>query len=171
MRAFLEAGRVVGTHGLRGELRFEPWCDGPEVVGALKTLYELDGDTPSARYAVAAARVHKTLVLLTLRGVDDVQAAQAMRGRVLYAARGELPLPPGRHFVADLVGLPVYDRRAGRVIGTLREVRELPAHGLYVVSDGAGEVLIPAVEVFLRGVDEAQGRIEVETIEGMLPGE
>jgi 16S rRNA processing protein RimM len=74
-------------------------------------------------------------------------------------------LPEGRRFIADLVGLDVYDRRVQRVIGKLAEVVPKPAHDVYVVRDGSREVLIPAIDVFLRGVHE--GRIEVETIDGM----
>ena len=167
MNQYLQVGRIVGTHALRGEVRFEPWLDKPGDVCRLTALYEYSGEKPVARYDIESARVHKSLALVKLKGVDGVQAAQVMKGRVLYADRKELPLPEGRHFIADLVGLDVYDRRAQAVIGTLTEVLPKPAHDVYVVRNGDREILIPAVEAFLRGVDREAGRIEVETIEGM----
>jgi 16S rRNA processing protein RimM len=165
LKQYLQAGRIVGTHALRGEIRFEPWLDKPEAACNLTALFEVSSDIPVKRYEVEGARVHKSLALVKLKGIDGVQAAQAMKGRVLYANRKELLLPEGRRFIADLVGLDVYDRRMGRVIGKLAEVVPKPAHDVYVVRGGEREVLIPAVDAFLRGT--TAGRIEVETIEGM----
>jgi len=168
MKQYLQAGRITGTHALRGEIRFEPWLDRPDSVCGLTALFEVSGGEPARRYDVEGARVHKSLALVKLRGIDDVQAAQTMKGRVLYADRKELPLPEGRHFIADLVGLDIYDRRTQAVIGKLAEVLPTPAHDVYVIRDGTREVLIPAVDAFLRGADIEAGRIEVETIEGMV---
>lgn len=165
MNRYLQAGRIAGTHALRGEVRFEPWLDAPNAVCKLTALYEGTAETAAKRYEVESARIHKSFALVKFKGVDDVQAAQVLKGRILYADRKELPLPEGRYFIADLLGLDVYDRRLGRVIGKLAEVIPKPAHNVYVVRDGEREVLIPAVDAFLRGV--VDGRIEVETIEGM----
>ena len=99
---YLEAGEVVSTHGVRGEVKIYPWADGPEFLLDFDTLY-LDGKP----YPVESIRVHKAVVLAKLRGVDTVEAAQALRGRVVTVDRSGLEPPEGSVFIADLLGLPV----------------------------------------------------------------
>lgn len=94
VKAYLEAGQVVGTHGVRGELRVQPWCDSPGVLGGLRTLYWQEGGDP----VPVRSRVHKNVVLMKVEGVDTVQDAAALRGRVLYLDRRDLKLPGGTLF-------------------------------------------------------------------------
>ena len=96
---FLEAGQIVNTHGIQGEVKIVPWCDSPEFLLQFGTLY-LDG-TP---VRVRAARVHKGNVLAALEGVADVNAAMALKGKIVSIDRSGVVLPEGRHFIADLLG-------------------------------------------------------------------
>jgi len=161
MDNLIESGVIVGTHGVRGEIRVEPWCDGPEFLLQFKTVY-LAGKP----YPVEAARVHKSLALLKLRGVDDVQTAQALRGREVWIDRTGVVLPEGRYFVRDLTGLSVVDADGVRV-GTLYEVMSLPAHDVYRVQGEDGERYIPATPQFVKEIDLSAGIVRVELIEGM----
>ena len=105
---FLEAGQIVNTHGIQGEVKIVPWCDSPEFLLQFGTLY-LDG-TP---VRVRAARVHKGNVLAALEGVADVNAAMALKGKIVSIDRSGVVLPEGRHFIADLLGLEVLDAGSG----------------------------------------------------------
>ena len=98
---FLEAGKIVGTHGIRGELRVEPWCDSADFLTGFKTLYWNGGETP---VKVLGARVHKSLVLMKLEGVESATQGDLLRGKVLYLARKDAKLPEGRYFIQDLIG-------------------------------------------------------------------
>ena len=109
---YLEAGEIVGTHGIRGEVKIMPWCDGPDFLKAFHTFY-IEG-TP---YKVEAARVHKNMLLCKLQGVDDVSIAQTFKNKVVKIDRDSAPVAKGRVFIADLIGLPVYAE--GEEIGTL----------------------------------------------------
>ena len=156
---FLEAGQVVNTHGIHGEIKIQPWADSPEFLTAFDVFY-LDG----APFPVEAARVHKGMVLAKLRGISDVNAAQQLRGKTVYIDREGLELEDGVVFIADLIGLPVY--ADGREIGRVEDVLTMPGNDVYVVK-GQHTYMIPAVPEFLEEVNVDAGIVRVRLIEGM----
>lgn len=160
---YLEAGEIVGTHGIRGEVKIMPWCDGPDFLKAFHTFY-IEG-TP---YKVEAARVHKNMLLCKLQGVDDVSIAQTFKHKVVKIDRDSAPVAKGRVFIADLIGLPVYAE--GEEIGTLKDVYSGPANDVYIVK-GKREYMIPAVSEFLEDVNPDEGYIKVKLLEGMATDE
>ena len=160
---YLEAGEIVNTHGIRGEVKIMPWCDGPDFLKAFHTFY-IEG-TP---YQVEAARVHKNMLLCKLRGIDDVSAAQTFKNKVVKIDRDSAPVAKGRVFIADLIGLPVY--ADGEEIGTLKDVYSGPANDVYIVK-GQREYMIPAVSEFLEDVNPDGGYIKVKLLEGMATDE
>lgn len=159
---FLEAGQIVNTHGIRGEVKIVPWCDSPDFLCQFSTLY-LDGQPIGVR----AARVHKGNVLASLEGVDSVEAAMALKGKVLHIDRTGVVLPEGRHFLADLMGLRVLDAATGEELGVVADVLTPPAHEVYVVRGPGREYLIPAVDEFLIETNVDRGFLRVKLIEGM----
>ena len=158
---FLEAGQIVNTHGIRGEVKIVPWCDSPEFLLQFDTLY-LDGRPVN----VLEARVHKGNVLARLEGVEDVNAAMVLKGRTVFIDRTGVELPEGRHFIADLIGLNVVDADSGEALGVVADVLTPPAHEVYVVK-GEHEYLIPAVDEFVIETNVEGGYIRVRLIEGM----
>ena len=158
---FLEAGQIVNTHGIQGEVKIVPWCDTPEFLCQFDTLY-LDGKPVKVR----AARVHKGNVLATLDGVNDVNGAMALKGKTVFIDRTNVVLPEGRHFIADLIGLEVIDADSGEKLGVVADVLTPPAHEVYVVK-GEHEYMIPAVDEFLAETNVEAGYIKVRLIEGM----
>lgn len=157
---FLDAGEIVGTHGVRGEIKLLPWADGPEFLRDFERFY-LGGEA----LAVESRRVHKSMLLVKFQGVDSVEAAQKLRGRVVQIDREEAALAEGAVFIADLIGLPVY--AGGERLGALKEVLTLPANDVYVVEGGGKRWMIPAVSEFLERVDVEGGEIHVRLIEGL----
>ena len=158
---FLEAGQIVNTHGIQGEVKIVPWCDSPEFLLQFGTLY-LDGRPVN----VLEARVHKGNVLARLEGVEDVNAAMSLKGRTVFIDRTGVELPEGRHFIADLIGLNVVDADSGEALGVVADVLTPPAHEVYVVK-GEHEYLIPAVDEFVIETNVEGGYIRVRLIEGM----
>ena len=159
---FLEAGQIVNTHGIRGEVKIVPWCDSPEFLLQFDTLY-LD-EKP---VKVLEARAHKGNVLARLEGVDDVNAAMVLKGRTVSIDRTGVVLPEGRHFLADLMGLDVLDADSGEKLGVVADGLTPPAHEVYVVRGAGCEYLIPAVDEFLIETNVEGGYIRVRLIEGM----
>ena len=159
-KRFLEAGRIVNTHGVRGEVKIEPWADGPEFLKSFRTLY-----IDSRGVGVQQGRVHGDFFIAKLEGVDDMTSAMALNNKTLYKDRQDAKLPAGRIFIADIIGARVVSDD-GQELGTLAEVMERPAHNIYVVK-GKREILIPAVPEFVLSTDADEGVITVHLIEGM----
>lgn len=159
---FLETGEIVNTHGVRGKVKIMPWADSPGFLCQFDTLY-IDGKAVK----VLSSRVHKTAVLCTLEGVDSVEKAMKLKGKVVSLRREQIQLPEGYHFLVDLVGLKVLDAASGEELGTVTEVLTLPAHNVYVVRGKGKEYMIPAVPAFIVETNEDEGFIKVNVIEGM----
>ena len=159
---FLEAGQIVNTHGVKGEVKIMPWADSPEFLCAFDTLY-MDGKP----VRLLSARPHKTMVLATLEGVDTVEKAMKLKGKVLSIDRTGVELPEGRHFLADLMGLTVLNAADGSELGTIADILTPPAHEVYVVRGKGKEYMIPAVDAFLTETNVEGGYIKVNLIEGM----
>lgn len=157
---YLEAGKILNTFGVRGEVKLDPWCDSAEFLKPLKTLY-IDG----APRAVASSRVHKGMLIVRFADVEDVNGAMLLKNKIVYFARSDVHLPKGRHFVADLLGAVVVDEQ-GAEIGKLTEVLDMPAGQVYVVQ-GETEHTIPAVPEFILDIDADEKVIRVHLIEGM----
>lgn len=157
---FIEAGRIVNTHGVAGEVKIEVWLDSPQFMKRFGRLY-IDGEERK----VSAARVHKNFLLAKLEGADDVNAAMRLKGRTVYIRREDAKLPKGAYFIQDIIGAKVVDEQGGE-IGLLEDVLETPASRVYVVR-GEQEHLIPAVPEFVMSTDAEAGVITVRLIEGM----
>ena len=159
-QAYIEAGKIVNTHGIAGEVKIEVWLDSPEFMKRFKRLF-LGG----RELSVESARVQKSFLLCKLAGVDDVNAAMALKGKTVSIAREDARLPKGSFFVQDILGARVVDEQ-GSEVGTLVDVLERPASNVYVVQ-GETEHLIPAVPEFILKTDAENGVITVRLIEGM----
>ena len=170
-QTYLKAGEIVSTHGIRGEVKVLPWADSPEFLTRFKTFYLVGaaigrlqtGEVPVA-LPVEHSRVQKTCVLIKFRGIDTVEQAQGLRGKLLSIARDDPAIAPGTVFQAELIGLPV--RADGREIGKITEILNMPASEVWVVK-GEKEYMIPNVRAFVPELDLSLGYVDVKLIEGM----
>ncbi len=168
-KQYLEIGKIVNTHGVRGDVKVQPWCDSPEFLADFDVLYKKDGSPVQ----VLSAKVHKGCVLMHLEGVDTMDAAQMLKNTVLYMDRDDVELEDGAFFIQDAIGLPAYDERVQRNIGVVKEISEGPAGDLYVIYDKERRQThyIPGVPAFLKSVDIKGGLVTFHTIEGLLADE
>lgn len=166
MKEYLECGKIANTHGVRGDVIIESWCDTPEVLASLKVVYtEKSGVYTPVQ--VLKASVYKGRVLATLDGVTTLEDAAARKNTLLFAARADLPLAEGDFFVQDLIGLPVYEASTGEKYGVLTDVISGAASDLYEVKNERGTFLVPVVPAFVKKIDLTDG-IAIEAIEGMF---
>lgn len=156
----MEGGKIVNTHGIRGEVKIQPWCDSAEFLCEFDVYY-IDG-TP---VKVLAARAHKGCVLAKLDGVSDINAAMCLKNKVIYVDRSGLTLPEGQYFISDLLGLAVVTED-GEEIGKIKDVLNLPANDVYVIR-GEREYMIPVVREFVLNVDLDAQKVTVKLIPGM----
>lgn len=167
LRAYLEAGKLVTTHGVTGEMKFEIWCDGAVFLKQFKTLYF----TPNATQPVevVSVREHGRVGLIRIKGVESIEAARPYIGKELYFARKDANLPKDTWFRCDLVGCEVRDATTGGVYGTISKVDCPAAQEIYTVKAPSGkEYLFPAVPEFLKEKNPVQGYVRVAPIGGMF---
>ena len=154
---YLEAGQIVTTHGVRGEMKVLPWADGPDFLLEFHRV-RIDGK----EYKVESCRIQKSCNLLKLEGIDTMEAAQTMHGKTLEIYREDTD--PDIIFAAELIGMDVFQDDAP--IGKLVDVLDYPGNKVYVVK-GEKEYMIPAVKAFVLSTDMEMNRMQVKLIEGM----
>lgn len=158
---FIEAGEIVTTHGVRGEMKILTWLDSPE------DLCDFDRCRIAGKeYKIEACRVQKTCNLLKVKGIDTMENAQAMRGKIVELYREDIS--DEVIFAAELIGMEVYSGH--EYLGKITDVLDYPGNQVYVVK-GAHEYMIPAVKAFVLSTDLDANRMEVTTIEGMRSDE
>lgn len=156
----------MGTQGLRGELRVQPWCDSAAFLCQFKRLYWRAGEQ---EVKVLSAREHKSMALIRLEGIETIEQADLLRNRVLFISREDCRLPQGEYFIQDLIGMRVSDADTGYEYGTLTDVLKTGANDVYQISDQAGkEYLIPSIpEVVVERNVEA-GSMKIRPLRGIF---
>ena len=158
---YIEAGEIVTTHGVRGEVKVLSWLDSPEMLCEFDRC-RIDGK----EYAMDAVRVQKTCNLVKLRGVDTMEDAQKLRGKTMELYREDIS--DELIFAAELVDVEVY--ADGACIGKIKEVLDYPGNSVYVVQ-GEREYLIPAVKEFILSTDLEKNQMQVKLLKGMASDE
>ena len=163
---FIPVGQIVNAHGIRGEVKLNPLGFDPEFLAEFDVLY-----IGGKRTEVKHARVHKSVVLLTLPGVEDMDAALALKGKAVTIRRDDVEVPEGYYFDEEIEGLTVIDCESGETVGKVRRVLSYPAHKIYEVK-GEREYLIPAVPgVFIESVDLDAAQVRVHLMKGLATDE
>lgn len=158
---FVEAGEIVTTHGIRGEVKVLPWLDSPELLCDFERC-RIGGK----EYKIELCRVQKTCDLVKFAGVDTVEQAQALRGKTVELYREDIDEEV--IFAAELHGMDVF---AGEeLLGQIVDVLDYPGNKVYVVK-GEHEYMIPAVSAFILSTDMENNRMQVNIIEGMRSDE
>lgn len=162
VQEFITAGKIVGAHGVRGEVKLLPQgIDAPSL--ALFRTYYIDG----APIVPTARREHKGCLLMKIPGVDDMDAALALKGKAVAVRRQDGALPDGVYFDQELVGLTARNAATGETLGTVEEVLIYPAHKIYAVRGGKDEYLIPAVPAFVKDINLMGGYMDIYVWEGL----
>ena len=151
-KEYLECGRVVNAHGVRGVLKVESWCDSPKVLASRKRVFLAEKDGGYKEIKILSSSVSGALVLLTLEGIETREDAVAMKNTILYLHREDIPLKKGEMLIADMIGLSVIDASSGRVYGEIINVTDAPRGKLYYIKTPSGEVIYPSGEQFIKEI-------------------
>ncbi len=155
---YLECGKIVAAHGVRGLVKVESWCDSPKILAAQKRIFLAMGDGSYKEVRVQSASVSGELVLMGLDGYSDRECVQGMRGTVLYLKREDIPMKPGAVLLADMIDLPVYDAEDGKLYGKIKDITDSVASRLFVIqTDDGGEVLLPDIKEFVKEISVERG--------------
>lgn len=161
-QAYITIGAIVNAHGIRGEVKLLPQGIAPQYLTGCGTV-RLAGRTVS----VSACRVHKGCLLMKLEGVEDMDAALALKGQPISIRRADAALPDGVYFDQELVGLTARNAETGEALGTVEEIMDYPAHKVYAVRGGKDEYLIPAVPAFVKEINLTNMTMDIHVWEGM----
>lgn len=163
MDKLIDVGQIVNTHGLRGEVKINPWTDAPEVFEAFDTLYLKDGSA----YKVQGVRYQKSCVLAKLEGISDVDEAEKLRGSIVYTDRDVfLNLPEDTYLVADIIGLTVME--GTRTLGIVQDVINTGSNDVYSIRTSEGKMMyLPAIKDVIKDICLEDGHMEVVVPKGL----
>lgn len=167
-KKYLEVGKIVGTHGVRGEMRVECWANSPDFLKKFKKLYLDEGKTPIA----VSCRPHKNIALMTAKGVGSIEEADTLRGKILYIDRDDVKLEEGEHFVQDIIGLKVIDADNGTIYGAVKDVLKTGSNDVYEMKADDGKLYyIPVIPDILDRFDFDEGAAYIHPMKGLFDDE
>ena len=159
---------MLGAHGLKGALRIRLDNPDSQTLSAGRAVYLELGGIAHDYQIISVGRGGHGSARLVLKGVDDASAAEALRGATLSVAQSALPpLNSGEFYYRDLVGCEVA-ATDGRYLGRIEEIFSTAANDVWVVRDGAREILVPVIEDVVKSIDTAARRVVLETVPGLL---
>ncbi len=168
---YVAVGQVVGVHGLHGELKVKVLTRDPHRLGLSQRVYMGLEDEEPVPWAVEGYRLHQGRVLLKLKGCDDRNTAETLRGYAVQVPLEEaIPLEEGEYYEHQIVGLDVWTV-SEELLGQVVEIIYTPANDVYVVRRAASngrEILIPAIDSVVLKVDLEAGRLLVDLPDGLL---
>lgn len=168
-KEFYDFGKIIGLHGLQGDLKVKPFTLGSDAMVHAQTVNLCDRTGAVTSYSPKRTAVHKGNILLRLVGVESVEQAEEFVGLTVQMLLAELPeLPADEYYLHEIQGFVVIDRHRGN-IGVLDDIFTTAAHDVYEVHGSFGEVLIPVVGTFVIDVDLEEKRIQVDLPEGLVP--
>ena len=170
LKQFLEIGQIVSTHGVKGEIRVNPWCDTPEFMKKFKTLY-FDKNGEKA-VKVLSCRPHGNVVILQIEGINSVEEAQKLRNKILFMSRKDAKLGKGDWFIQDLIGCIVYDADDNaKIYGTLTDVAQTGANDIWYIENNNKEYIIPAIKDVVINVDVENESVYIRPLRGIFDEE
>ncbi|MBO4733408.1 MAG: 16S rRNA processing protein RimM [Clostridia bacterium] len=167
-KEFIEAGKIVGTHGVRGMLRIQPWADSGDFLCGFKTLYSGAAKTP---LAVEKIQPHGNVVIASVKGIDSIEKAETLRGGVVYIKREDASVPAGRYFVSELIGCKVFDSGTKALYGVIGDVSKTGANDVWHIIKDEKEYLLPAIAEVVKRVDIDNEEIEILPMKGIFDDE
>lgn len=164
----LEVGKIVNTHGLRGEVKIVPWTDYPEQFEDIDRVYVEEKNGGKTPFTINRVKYQKNNLILSFKELNDINDAEKYKNKVLYAERSSLgDLPPGVYYIADLIGLKVITDD-GRKIGHISDVINNGASDIYVVKrEGMKDLLLPVIDDVVISVDLDSKAVMVHMIDGL----
>ena len=166
---YIETGEIVSVHGIKGEVKVYPWADYPEFLEEFDRFYIKVNKMHYKAFDAEEVRCHKNMVLIKFEGIDTVEQARELIGKVINLDRDEIELEEGTYFIEDLIGCAVIDDETDKTVGVVKAVDNFGASDVYTIESADGkEYMFPAVDEFLVNTDIDKKEIRIKVIEGMF---
>lgn len=169
IKEYLEIGKIASAHGIKGEMRVQPWCDTPEYMKSFKTLYlDKKGERPIA----VKSRPNGNMVIMKIQGVDTVESAAEYRNKIIYMKRSDAKLPDGTWFIQELIDCTVIDAdKEDIVYGVISDISQTGANDVWHIKKDDKEYLIPAIPDVVIDTDVVKGIIKIRPLKGIFDDE
>jgi 16S rRNA processing protein RimM len=166
-KEYIETGKIVGTHGVRGGLRVQPWCDTPEFLCQFKTLF-LKEQSAYNSVKVKSSKAHGNVVIMELDGVNSMDDAENLRGKVLFIKRKDLKLEEDQYLISDLIDSNVYDADSDELIGKISDVSKTGANDVWHINKDGKEYLIPVIDDVVINVNIDENKVVIRPLKGIF---
>ena len=165
---YIECGQIVSTHGVKGEVRVNPWCDSPSFLTKFKKFY-LD-EKGEKEIKVISSRPANNVVLMKLEGINDINEAQKMRNTIIYISREDADIGD-RYFIKELIGCKIYDAETKSLLGEVEDVTNAPANDVWHIKNEKGTYLVPAIDDVIVSVDVKECIGYIKPLKGIFEDE
>lgn len=160
----IETGKIVGTHGIAGDVKVQAWADAPDVLLDFECVY-IDG----RRFDIEYAKIHKNNVLYKFYGIDNLNKAELLRNKIIYVERSFFDLEDGEYFIKDLLTLSVFDVDTGVNYGMITDVLKTGANDVYQITDENGVTrMIPAIGDVIIETDIENKIMKIRPLNGLF---
>lgn len=166
MKQFLEVGKIVNTHGIRGELKIQPWCDGVDFIKQLDTLY-LDENGADA-LKVVSVREHKNCAVIRFSGIDDINSAEKYKNRVLYCNRDDAQIDENANYIQDIIGCVVKNAENGTQYGKVLDVLNYGASDILEIENNGKKNYVPLIDDIVKKIDCENLVVEIIPMKGLF---
>lgn len=164
-KQYLEAGKIVTTHGIKGEVKIMPYCDSAELLAEFDRLFIGKNHD---EIIVERARVQKNMVIAKLEGINTPEEAEKLRNKMLFMHRDDLELDDDTYFIQDLIGMEVKDADSDALYGTIADVMQTGANDVYVVRGEEREYLVPAIADVVISTDLDSNKMTIRPLDGLF---
>ena len=164
---YIESGKFVGTHGVRGTLRVQPWCDTPQFLCGFKKLYLKSGEN-FEQIKIKSSKVHGNVVLMDVDSITTIELAEKLRQRVVFVSREDFKLEEGAYLICDLLGCKVFDFESEKCLGEISDVSKTGANDVWHIKKDGKEYLIPVIPDVVKEVDVEAERIVIAPLPGIF---
>ncbi len=166
MEQYLELGKINNTHGLRGEVKFEYWCDGVDYLKQLKRVY-LDSAGEKG-LTLLSVRPQKNIAILKFAEITTIEQAQELKNKVLYCNRDDAEIDDGAYYLADIIGCEVADSETGKSYGVITDVMNFGSCDIYEVKSESGNTLVPATPDIIVSIDTDNQKVSIKVMKGLF---
>lgn len=167
-KIFLEIGKIVRTHGIKGDVKIIPWCDDSSTLVGLSHLF-FDCEGKSLKH-IQSVKNSKNAVIVKFLEINSMECAQKIVGSIVYVHRDDIILSEGRYFIQDLIGMRVYDVDNRDIYyGKVVDVLQPGANDVYrVVDDNSVERLVPVIDDVVVNINLDSDEIYIRPLEGLF---
>lgn len=166
MKQFLEVGKIVNTHGIRGELKVQPWCDGVDFIKQLDTLYLDENGADDLK--VVSVREHKNCAVIRFSGIDDINSAEKYKNRVLYCNRDDAQIDENANYIQDIIGCVVKDAENGTQYGKVLDVLNYGASDILEIENNGKRNYVPLIDDIVKKIDCENLVVEIIPMKGLF---